>query len=441
VPDLRGKVALVTGVGRVGQIGYAVATGVARAGAQLVIADRNTTAVAERARELASQGFAVQAVGGDLTTPEAARRAVATARERFGGLDVVVNVAGGLVNYGPAVELGPEQVERELAVNIKTTFFVSQAAIPLLRERGGGAIVNFASMAVLKPQSQMAVYIAAKAAVAGPDPRERGGARDDAHRRQPRADEGRESALGGARRPGGRGAVPRKRRGAGGERRDPPGGRRRRLSDPVVMRDVIVVGGGCYGSFYAAQLAKAKARGRARFRRVVVVDREPECRARRELGDAPDRTFVARDWSSFFREFLGAAAPAPAGEPEDYIVPSPLMPHLMFEWVLERARARWPGRAVDVAPVPDSLGTPYDRTAAAPDHTRYVSFADWICPTHCIEPAICPAIDATRSWEMGDAVRPLAARLQAAGEPVHAPATPKPRPPCWWGRSARAMGR
>src|SRR5213076_1570992 len=198
VPDLRGKVALVTGVGRVGQIGYAVATGVARAGAQLVIADRNATAVAERARELASQGFAVQAVGGDLTTPEAARHAVATARERFGGLDVVVNVAGGLVNYGPAVELGPEQVERELAVNIKTTFFVSQqrdgrlrheerrldverelavnikttffvsqAAIPLLRERGGGAIVNFASMAVLKPQSQMAVYIAAKAAVAG----------------------------------------------------------------------------------------------------------------------------------------------------------------------------------------------------------------------------------------------------------------------------------
>ena len=167
MPDLRGKVALVTGVGRVGQIGYAVATGVARAGAQLVLADRNATAVAERARELASQGFAVQAVGGDLTTPEAARRAVATARERFGGLDVVVNVAGGLVNYGPAVELGPEQVERELAVNIKTTFFVSQAAIPLLRERGGGAIVNFASIAVLKPQSQMAVYIAAKAAVAG----------------------------------------------------------------------------------------------------------------------------------------------------------------------------------------------------------------------------------------------------------------------------------
>jgi len=166
-PDFRGKVALVTGVGRAGQIGYAVATGFARAGAQLVIADRTASAVEQRARELAAQGCAVQAAAGDLTTPEPARRAVAAARERFGGLDVVVNVAGGLVNYGPVLELGPEQLERELAVNVKTTFFMSQAAIPLLRERGGGAIVNFASVAVLKPQSQMASYIAAKAAVAG----------------------------------------------------------------------------------------------------------------------------------------------------------------------------------------------------------------------------------------------------------------------------------
>ena len=166
-PEFRGKVVLVTGVGRVGQIGHAVARGFGRAGAQLVIADVNATGLADRAKEFAAEGFVVHAVAGDLTTPDAARRAVAGARERFGGLDVVVNVAGGLVNYGPAIELGPEQVERELAVNIKTTFFVSQAAIPLLRERGGGAIVNFASIAVLKPQRHMAVYIAAKAAVAG----------------------------------------------------------------------------------------------------------------------------------------------------------------------------------------------------------------------------------------------------------------------------------
>src|SRR5881409_4469598 len=96
------------------------------------------------------------------------------------------------------------------------------------------------------------------------------------------------------------------------------------------------------------------------------------------------------------------------------------MPHLMFEWMLARARERWPQRAIAVMPVPGSLGTPYDRVA--PDGTRYVSFADWICPTHCIEPAICPAIGAPRTWEMGDTVRELAERLRASGRPVRGPA-------------------
>ena len=194
------------------------------------------------------------------------------------------------------------------------------------------------------------------------------------------------------------------------------------MSDGVVMRDVIVVGGGCYGTFYAGQLAKAKEKEKARFRRVIVVDRAARCRARAELGEAPDRTFAVAQWDAYFAAFLGAAARARAGEPEDYIVPSPLMPHLMFQWVLARARARWPARAVAVTAVPGSLGTPYDRSAPSPDHTRYVSFADWLCPTHCVEPAVCPAIGSARSWEMGDAVRGLAERLRVAGESVHGPA-------------------
>jgi hypothetical protein len=105
---------------------------------------------------------------------------------------------------------------------------------------------------------------------------------------------------------------------------------------------------------------------------------------------------------------------------DDFIVPSPHMPHLMFEWVLARARRRWPGRTVRVDPVPGEIGTPYDRTAQ--DATRYISFADWICPTHCIEPALCPAIGSPRTWEMGDAVRALAERLRRDGRPVAGPA-------------------
>jgi NAD(P)-dependent dehydrogenase (short-subunit alcohol dehydrogenase family) len=102
-----------------------------------------------------------------LTTPEAARAAVAAASAQFGGLDVVVNVAGGLLYLGDFLQVTPEQIERELAVNVKTTLYVCQAALPALIARGGGAIVNFASIAVERPVSKMAVYSAAKAAVAG----------------------------------------------------------------------------------------------------------------------------------------------------------------------------------------------------------------------------------------------------------------------------------
>ena len=173
------------------------------------------------------------------------------------------------------------------------------------------------------------------------------------------------------------------------------------------------MGGGCYGTFYASQLAKAKARGKVDFRTVIVVDRNSDCRAKSELGEAADRRFVTQDWTAFFDAFMPEGA-------DDYIVPSPHMPHLMFEWVLARARRRWPGRAIEVAPVPGDMGTPYDRTAQ--DATRYVSFADWVCPTHCIEPALCPAIGAPRTWEMGDAVRALADRLRESGQPVAGPA-------------------
>jgi len=184
----------------------------------------------------------------------------------------------------------------------------------------------------------------------------------------------------------------------------------------------VVVGGGCYGTFYASQLAKAKARGKTDYQNVIVVDRNPECQARRELGEAPDRAFVISDWTAFFDEWLSRAPRTTHRAPGDQIVPSPHMPHLMFDWVLRRARERWPQRAVTVEPVPGDVPTPYDRSGGGPDRTRYVSWADWVCPTHCIEPALCPAIGAPRTWEMGDTVRELANRLREGGRPVAGPA-------------------
>src|SRR5437763_2257908 len=170
--DFRGKVALVTGVGRVGQIGHAVARGLGRAGAKLVLADVNAVGLADRVKEFAGEGIAAKASAGDLTQPEAARVAAAAAQSHFGGLDVVVNVAGGFFSYGPFTEVKPEILEREFAVNFKTAFFMCQAAIPLLLARGsgggsGGSIVNFASIAVVQSLMHMSAYSAAKSAVAG----------------------------------------------------------------------------------------------------------------------------------------------------------------------------------------------------------------------------------------------------------------------------------
>jgi hypothetical protein len=128
---------------------------------------------------------------------------------------------------------------------------------------------------------------------------------------------------------------------------------------------------------------------------------------------------VTSDWTSFFDDFLGFMNPSSLATDDDQIVPSPHMPHLMFDWVLRRARERWPER-VTVEPVPGTLATPYDRPGA--ENTRYVSWADWVCPTHCIEPALCPAIGAPRTWEMSDTVRELAVRLRASGRPVQGPA-------------------
>jgi hypothetical protein len=128
---------------------------------------------------------------------------------------------------------------------------------------------------------------------------------------------------------------------------------------------------------------------------------------------------VVQEWGQFFDDYLDGPEAEDADLPGDAIVPSPLMPHLMYEWLVRQARRRWPGRLVETTAVPSGPGTPYD--VSAPDGTRYVSYADWICPTHCIEPAICPVIRAPRTWEMGDALQALThklARLHPTAGPV-----------------------
>ncbi len=164
--DFRDKVVLVTGVGRAGQIGNAVALAFGKAGAKIVACDQNAVGVAERVREFAAQGVDARPCAGDLTQPDIAALAVEVALKHFGRLDVVVNVAGGLTTYGPIEQMTVQGIDREIAINLKTAVLVSQAAIEAL-SRTQGCIINFSSIAYFHPQTPMAVYSAAKAAVAG----------------------------------------------------------------------------------------------------------------------------------------------------------------------------------------------------------------------------------------------------------------------------------
>ena len=188
---------------------------------------------------------------------------------------------------------------------------------------------------------------------------------------------------------------------------------------------IVVVGGGCYGSWYVRQLLRARERGAISWTRLLVVDRDAGCQAAREglalaLPDerAAAPALVVAGWTEFFARFLARAASEPSKE-RDAIVPSPLMPHLMFDWLLARARERWPGRTVERRALAAAPATPWER--AGTDGTHYVSFATWMCPINCVEPATCPHTRGARDWSMPEALAAYGAAERAAGRPVEGP--------------------
>jgi hypothetical protein len=173
------------------------------------------------------------------------------------------------------------------------------------------------------------------------------------------------------------------------------------MSGPDRYGTIAIVGGGCYGSFYLRQLFRARAASALTWDRVLVIDRDPACAASQNLGDAE---LVVAEWTSYFRDHMRDI---------DAIVPSPLMPHLMYEWVRDRARERWPDRAITTRALPSTPPTPWER--AAPDGVHYVSFATWMCPINCIEPATCPHTKGPRDWTMPATIREYATREGLAG--------------------------
>jgi 3-oxoacyl-[acyl-carrier protein] reductase len=162
--DLHGRVALVTGSTR--GIGRAIATGLAKAGASVVVSGRQEKDVARVVEEMRVEGFRTFGSACDVRHYDEVEALMSFAAEEAGGLDILVNNAG-IGIFGHVSEIAPEDWERVVGTNLTGVFFCSRAAIPHFRERGGGAIVNISSLAGKNAFNGGAAYNASKFGLEG----------------------------------------------------------------------------------------------------------------------------------------------------------------------------------------------------------------------------------------------------------------------------------
>lgn len=163
--SLSGKIAIVTGGSK--GIGRAVARAFVREGAAVAITGRSQSALDAAVRDLVAGSKAdarVLAVRADVGRPADAARLVDDTVRRFGGLDILINNAG-VGFFTKLADMPIERWDETLATNLSGPFYCARAAIPHLRTRGGGWIVNISSLASKNPFVQGGAYCASKAAL------------------------------------------------------------------------------------------------------------------------------------------------------------------------------------------------------------------------------------------------------------------------------------
>lgn len=157
---LSGKIAIVTGAAS--GFGRGIAERFALEGASVVAADVN----ADGARELAAGfGDRMVAVQADVSHKVDVEAMIRAAIEAFGGLDIVVNNAGVTHRNRPLLEVTEAEFDRIYAVNVKSIYLTTIAAVPRLEKRGGGSIINIASTAGIRPRPGLTWYNGSKGAV------------------------------------------------------------------------------------------------------------------------------------------------------------------------------------------------------------------------------------------------------------------------------------
>lgn len=164
-PSLKGKTALVTG--STSGIGLAIAKGLASAGANIVMNGFGEPSAIETARkDIESLGVKVTHSGADMTKPDEITQMVCAAEEEFSAIDILVNNAG-IQFVSPVQDFPPEKWQAIIDINLSSGFHTTRNALPKMRERGWGRIINMCSAHGLVASPFKSAYVAAKHGVLG----------------------------------------------------------------------------------------------------------------------------------------------------------------------------------------------------------------------------------------------------------------------------------
>jgi NAD(P)-dependent dehydrogenase (short-subunit alcohol dehydrogenase family) len=161
--DVQGKVVIVTGASR--GIGQAIAAAFVQAGSKVVLASRrqeNLDAVAAQLREQGGDVLAIPAHAGKKETLQALVEQTMT---HYGTVDVLINNAATSPHYGPVLQAEDSMWTKTIEVNLMGNVWLCQQVVPVMRQQGGGKIINIASIVAAHPGQHMGIYSMTKAAV------------------------------------------------------------------------------------------------------------------------------------------------------------------------------------------------------------------------------------------------------------------------------------
>jgi len=161
--DIAGKVAIVTGASR--GIGQAIAERFAQAGAKVVISSRKQDGLDAVAAGIRAAGGEALALAAHSGSKEALKALAAAAAEAYGRVDILVNNAATNPHFGTLLEAEDSLWQKTIEVNLMGPVWLCQAVVPLMRQGGGGKIINIASVNGLRPGRMQGIYSMTKAAL------------------------------------------------------------------------------------------------------------------------------------------------------------------------------------------------------------------------------------------------------------------------------------